>query len=205
MISSIRLRPGVPAVVAAVALPLVAAAVLVPFRDSLNLVTHSLVLLVSVVAVALLGGRTAGRVAAIWATVLLNFLFTPPFHTFRVTDPNNIVALVVFALVAVIVSWAVDQAIRREHAAVRVAALEAADRVRAALLAAVGHDLRTPIATAKASISGLLSEDVDIAPEDRPVGPDTGLAAASASGRSRSMRADGSPRPCCRTAMTTRQ
>ena len=39
--------------------------------------------------------------------------------------------------------------------------------MRAALLAAVGHDLRTPLATAKASISGLLSEDVDLSDEDQ--------------------------------------
>lgn len=167
MISSMRLRPGIPSVLVAVLLPLVVSLALVPLRGTVNLVTHSLVLLVSVVASALVGGLTAGLVAAVWATVLLNFLFTPPFHTFRVTDPNNIVALVVFALVAAIVSWAVDQSTRREHEAVRAATLEAADRVRSALLAAVGHDLRTPLATAKASITGLLSEDVDMSREDR--------------------------------------
>jgi len=150
-----------------VALPPVAAAVLLPLRDSLNLVTHSLVLLVSVVVSALLGGLVPGLVAAIWATVLLNFLFTPPLHTFRVTDPNNIVALLVFALVAGIVSWAVDQSARRQEEMVRAASLEAADRVRAALLTAVGHDLRTPLAAAKASISGLLADDISLSSADR--------------------------------------
>lgn len=148
-------------------LPPLAAAALLPFRGTLNLVTHALVLLLSVVASALLGGLVAGLVAAVWATVLLNFLFIPPFHTFRVTDPNNLVALGVFALVAVLVSWALDQAARRQHETVRALSLEAADRVRAALLAAVGHDLRTPLATAKASISGVLSKNVDLSAEDQ--------------------------------------
>lgn len=52
------------------------------------------------------------------------------------------------------------------EAAATVGPLEAADRVRRALLAAVGHDLRRPLAAASASLEGL--EDPAItAPEDR--------------------------------------
>jgi two-component system sensor histidine kinase KdpD len=157
----------VPGLIVAVVLPALAAVVLLPARGTLNLVTDAMVLLLSVVASALLGGLPAGLVAAVWAAVLLNFLFTPPVHTFRVTDPNNVVALVVFALVAGIVSWAVNQSARREKESVRAASLEAADRVRAALLAAVGHDLRTPLAAAKAGVSGLLADDVELQPAER--------------------------------------
>ena len=39
--------------------------------------------------------------------------------------------------------------------------IAAADRMRTALLAAVSHDLRSPIASAKAAISSLRSEDID--------------------------------------------
>jgi two-component system sensor histidine kinase KdpD len=41
------------------------------------------------------------------------------------------------------------------------------DRTRAALLGAVGHDLRTPLAGIKAAISGLRQADVDFSPGDR--------------------------------------
>lgn len=41
------------------------------------------------------------------------------------------------------------------------------DRVRAALLAAVGHDLRTPLAGIKAAVSGLRQDDVDWAESER--------------------------------------
>ena len=51
---------------------------------------------------------------------------------------------------------------RRRHRA-----LEAANRMRTALLAAVGHDLRTPLAAAKASVSSLLSRDVQLGGKDR--------------------------------------
>jgi two-component system, OmpR family, sensor histidine kinase KdpD len=42
-----------------------------------------------------------------------------------------------------------------------------ADRGRAALLAAVAHDLRTPIAAAKAAVSGLRSRDPRLSADDR--------------------------------------
>ncbi|HLM05417.1 MAG TPA: DUF4118 domain-containing protein [Blastococcus sp.] len=45
--------------------------------------------------------------------------------------------------------------------AAEAARLEAADRVRAALLAGVGHDLRTPLAAVKAAVSSLRQDDVD--------------------------------------------
>lgn len=47
------------------------------------------------------------------------------------------------------------------------AQLEAADRMRRALLAAVGHDLRTPLAGVKAAVSSLRQEDVAWTPEER--------------------------------------
>jgi two-component system sensor histidine kinase KdpD len=44
--------------------------------------------------------------------------------------------------------------------------IAAADRMRTALLAAVSHDLRTPLASAKAAVTSLRSSDVDWAAED---------------------------------------
>jgi two-component system sensor histidine kinase KdpD len=45
--------------------------------------------------------------------------------------------------------------------AAEAAQLEAADRMRASLLAGVGHDLRTPLAAVKAAVSSLRQDDVD--------------------------------------------
>ena len=52
-------------------------------------------------------------------------------------------------------------------AAAEAAALAEVDRTRTALLAAVGHDLRTPLAAAKAAVSSLRSEDVTLDHGDR--------------------------------------
>jgi two-component system sensor histidine kinase KdpD len=45
--------------------------------------------------------------------------------------------------------------------------IAAADRMRTALLAAVSHDLRTPLASAKAAVTSLRATDVRWTPEDR--------------------------------------
>ena len=57
--------------------------------------------------------------------------------------------------------------IRLSQAAAEAAPLAEANKVRTALLAAVGHDLRTPLAAAKASVSTLLSLDLDLGVDDR--------------------------------------
>lgn len=54
---------------------------------------------------------------------------------------------------------AIDRA-RLTEEATRAAALEKADELKSALLAAVSHDLRTPLASIKASVSSLLQDDV---------------------------------------------
>ncbi|GLY24981.1 DUF4118 domain-containing protein [Micromonospora sp. NBRC 101691] len=61
-------------------------------------------------------------------------------------------------------------ALRQERLAEEAATarpLAEADRMRTALLAAVSHDLRTPLASAKAAVSSLRSPDVEFDAEDR--------------------------------------
>jgi two-component system sensor histidine kinase KdpD len=262
-------------------LPLLLTLALVPLRgNQVNLVSDMLLFLLMTVVVALVGGLLPALIAAVGSSVVLNFFFTPPYHTLTIGERNNALALFVFIAVATLVSSAVDAAARRTRQAARAAAesqvlaglagsvlggdealyemlertretfaltsvtlferneddwalvasagppcsgpgdadvkvsagddrvlalrgapleaedhrlvgafaaqvgvvrerlklateaaeaapLAAADRMRTALLAAVGHDLRTPLAAAKASISSLLSSDVHLRDEDR--------------------------------------
>ncbi|MBU2695405.1 hypothetical protein CCO04_09955 [Pimelobacter sp. 30-1] len=151
----------------AVAAPLVLLPVLVPLRDRLNLASDVVLFLVVVVMAALVGGVGPALVAAVLGAGLLVFWFTVPYHTFEVGHVDNVVALVAFAVVAIVVGSVVDVSARRAEDAAAAAEIEAADRMRAALLTAVGHDLRTPLAAAKASVSGLRSRDVTLSPDDR--------------------------------------
>jgi two-component system sensor histidine kinase KdpD len=53
------------------------------------------------------------------------------------------------------------------HAAAQAANLEAADKMRTALLAAVSHDLRTPLSAARAAVSTLIDPELEVGPADR--------------------------------------
>ncbi|MFI6682401.1 ATP-binding protein [Streptomyces sp. NPDC050485] len=64
------------------------------------------------------------------------------------------------------VTVAVERA-RLAEVAAEVEPVKAADRMRTALLAAVSHDLRTPLAAGWAAITSLRSRDVDFSDEDR--------------------------------------
>lgn len=139
----------------AVVAPSLLAAVLVPARDQVNLASDMLLFLLLTVAVALVGGLGPALVAAVLSTGLINFFFTEPLHRLAIHDANNAIALVVFVLVAVLVSWAVHLVARFSEEASNTAALAAGNEMRTALLAAAGHDLRAPLAAAKASVSGL--------------------------------------------------
>ncbi|MFD5763066.1 ATP-binding protein, partial [Streptomyces sp. NPDC127044] len=72
----------------------------------------------------------------------------------------------VLAAFAAHVGSAVERA-RLAEAAAEVEPVRAADRMRTALLRAVGHDLRTPLAAGWAAVSSLRSRDVEFSDEDR--------------------------------------
>ena len=255
-------------------------AVLVYDRHRLSYATPVLFVLLLVVAVALTGGLRVALPAAVLGGLALNWFFTPPYGTFVVDRPDQLLVLGVYLAVAVSVSVIVDLAARRTAEANRARAeaqalswlagatlaesqtlpdllervrstfgmrevsllepsadgwavaatvtsgtvepddvelrvdtgaglvlsargprlfaedrrvlasfadaagtalegrrlaeraqagaqLEAADKMRTALLAAVGHDLRTPLAGIKAAVSSLRQTDVDFTDADR--------------------------------------
>ena len=56
---------------------------------------------------------------------------------------------------------------RLSEAAAAAVPIAEGDRMRTALLAAVGHDLRTPLASVKAAVTSLRSSDVEWSPQDQ--------------------------------------
>ncbi|MHB8463581.1 MAG: sensor histidine kinase [Acidimicrobiales bacterium] len=163
----------------------VATACLLPFRSDLSPATPALVFVVPVVAAGLLGRRVAAVVTALAGASAFSFAFVPPYDRASIARPEDVAALVVFVLVALIVGTLVAleadrrraaerraEEIRRlyEHnqelltereqlreEANRVALMERVDEQRSALLRSVSHDLRTPLATIQAVTSDLRS------------------------------------------------
>ncbi|MFF4122410.1 DUF4118 domain-containing protein [Microbispora rosea] len=102
-------------------LPLLTLALL-PFRHDLSLPSEILLFLLAVVGVALIGGMWPAVTAAVGGSLLLNYFFTPPVSRFTIADPENLLALTIYVLVAIMVSTVVDLAARRTREAARAQA-----------------------------------------------------------------------------------
>jgi two-component system sensor histidine kinase KdpD len=172
-----RLFEGRGRVVRAVVVGLVlpaGATLLAALPIDVSTTTAALVYVLAVTAAATLGGLAAGLAASLLSFLSLNFFFTSPFHTFIVTKPEDLIALVVFLLVSVTIGTLISTALsqraraeRREREA-REARQEAdTNRLRAALFSSVTHDLRTPLSSITASVTSLLAEQAVFSPEDR--------------------------------------
>jgi K+-sensing histidine kinase KdpD len=103
------------AVLASVAVPLVLAAVLVPFRASFPNTDAALAMLLVVVAVAANGDRLAGVLAAVSTAVWFDFFLTRPYQRFTITRRTDIETTVLLLVIGVAVTeiavWG-----RRHHA-----------------------------------------------------------------------------------------
>ena len=118
--SGIDRRRQIAGVLLVLLLPLVTAALLPGYHaHSLSLSDDLLIFLVCVVGVAVVGGFWPAVLAAVTASLLLNWFFTPPVHTFTIADPQNMLALLLFITVAVSVSSVVHLAARRAVQAAR--------------------------------------------------------------------------------------
>ncbi|HET9809980.1 MAG TPA: ATP-binding protein [Candidatus Limnocylindria bacterium] len=141
----------------------------------------SMLYLIVVLAAATFAGRGPAISASLSAFLMFNWFFVQPLHTFSVGDPNEWFALVTFLATATITGQlAANQRERAREAAereretvtlyeerdrLRERATEAevhrqADELKTALLGAVSHDLRTPLASIIASAGSLRQPDV---------------------------------------------
>lgn len=109
------------------------------FRDRMELSTILLLFLSLVLVIAALGGRWVAAVAAVAGSLLVNWFFVEPLHTLTITEPQNLVALLVFVVVAVTFGTLVDNSARRTLQA-RRAGLEAEALARSAASLAAEPD-----------------------------------------------------------------
>ena len=108
--------------------------ILVATREGHTLSLTLLLYLALTVACALIGGIWPALFCAVSGSLLVNWFFTEPQGTLTISDPPNALALAVFILVAMAVSWVVHVAARRTEQAV------SAERESAAL-ATLSRDL----------------------------------------------------------------
>jgi two-component system sensor histidine kinase KdpD len=73
-------------------------------RQGLGVANVALVLLVAVLAAAVTFGLWPSLFACLVSALAYNFFFLPPLYTFTIADPENVITLLVFVLVAAIAS-----------------------------------------------------------------------------------------------------
>jgi two-component system sensor histidine kinase KdpD len=130
-------------VLAAVLLPVITVG-LAALRPHLNLADDLLFYLVAVVTITVVGGFWPAVLAAVTASLLLNWYFTEPLHTFTIQQPRELLALLLFVTVAVAVSSVVHLAARRAVQAAR-AREEAASLLELAQTVLGGADSPTAV------------------------------------------------------------
>jgi two-component system, OmpR family, sensor histidine kinase KdpD len=118
--AGIRGRRQLAGVLLAAGLPLLTVA-LAAGRAHLSLADDLLIYLVAVVGIAMVGGFWPAVLAAVLASLLLNWYFTPPLHTLTIAEPRSLLALLRFVTVAVTVSSVVHLSARRAVQAARSA------------------------------------------------------------------------------------
>ena len=133
---------------------------MVALRGSLGLATVSLIYLLVVFLCAVWLGRGPGLTVSLLSFLALNFFFTPPYHTLRVASSEDVIGLLVFLLVAEMTARIVLDRMRLQRDAAEAEALRKTDELKSALLSAVSHDLRTPLASIRIAATGLLQQDV---------------------------------------------
>jgi two-component system sensor histidine kinase KdpD len=95
---------------------------LVARRSDVSFAADVALYLLAVVITAVVGGFWPAIAAARASSMLLNYYFVPPIHAFSIDRKANLLALVVFLVIAVLVSQVVTLAARRSSVAARASA-----------------------------------------------------------------------------------
>jgi hypothetical protein len=146
------------AIAAAVVAPLAAAAILLPWRGSWPNTNVALLLVVVVVAVAAIGNRVAGAIAAISAAVWFDFFFTVPYERFTIRHSSDVTTFVLLLVVGVAVSQLAARARRLRVLAITDAGYLAEIHETAAL-AQTARSSEAVVDHVREQLAGLLDLD----------------------------------------------
>jgi two-component system sensor histidine kinase KdpD len=138
--------------------------ILGPWLHIHNAAIASITYLLVVLVVAAASRLLIAVVTSVVAMLALNFFFLPPIGTFTIADPQNWAALFAFLTLAGFMT----AALQREHLLEARRAGEVArqsEQLKTALLASLGHDLRTPLTAIRVAASNL--KTTGFSPEER--------------------------------------
>jgi two-component system sensor histidine kinase KdpD len=175
-------------VLAALVVTAVGAGVVAALKPIAEPVSLGIVFIPGVLLIATVWGLWLGLATAVLSALVFNFFYLPPLRRFTIDAQHDIVALVVFVIVAIAAGTlaelararAAESERRREEAnraleeaaalaverdrmreeAIEAEALRRSDELKTSLLRAVSHDLRTPLTAIIAAGAALDSPSV---------------------------------------------
>ncbi len=149
----------------------------------LGLNSIDLLYLPPVIAAATLFGLRPSLAASLAAALAYNFFFLPPIYTFTISDPQNVVTLLVLAIVAVLASQLTGRLKREATIGARTATENAALAAFGQRLAAVSDENGTAVAVCEEvakllnvstilfARTGTMLTVIGASPPDPPIGP----------------------------------
>jgi len=129
--------------------------------------TAPLLYLLPLILAAPRWGRRPAILAVVISIVRHDLLFVEPVGTLTIARADEAVGLALLLLVAVVTAQLADDARRGAEKEHEVALARRSDALKTALLHAVSHQLRTPLASIKASVSALRQADTTYTDDDR--------------------------------------
>lgn len=138
-----RAPPSVRNIAAALAMVAGTTAGAVALQGIVGANAIDLIYLLPVIASATLLGLRASLIASLAAALAYNFFFLPPLYTFTISDPQNLVTLVVFVIVAAVASQLAGRLRRVATIGARTATENAALAAFGQRLAAVSDEAGT--------------------------------------------------------------
>ena len=108
-------------------------------------------------------GYTYGIISAVIGVFAVNFAFTFPYFRLNFTIPENLVSAVIMIIVS-IMTCALTTKLKQQEA---MKAESERERMRANLLRAISHDLRTPLTTIYGASSAILENSNEFSDEQK--------------------------------------
>ena len=91
-----------------IALSVAAGLAMVPIRSHVSVATPALILVLPVIAAVIVGGLVAGSISVVAGFVVYDYLFLPPYNQLSVEHPEDLVALVVYAVVMAVLAQVIS-------------------------------------------------------------------------------------------------